>query len=87
MLKEFILVFSFLILSVVGLNGADGEKKSCEEEAEICMPPEEQEKEPPIAYRKHHCPRCNRYCYYWDRDIDATWPSKIEDSFYDYLRN
>jgi len=88
MLKDLLMLFSLIMLSIVGLGAkVDGESKSYEKEERECFSSEEGVKQPPAAYRKHRSPRYYRYCYYWNRDIDGSWPSKIEDSFYDYLRN
>lgn len=55
------------------------EEEMCNEE--LCRPPEKR------AYiRRYYCP--NRYCDFYDyedRDIDATWPGKMENSFMEEL--
>lgn len=89
MFKNLLLLFSSIMIITISLNAqVNGEGKPNNEEVNTNLPSGEAEKEGPIAYRRHRCPRgyC-RYCYYWCRDIDASWPSKIEDSFYDYMRN
>lgn len=59
----------------------DIEEDICENE-KICVP------EPQRGYaRRYCCPhRYRDYYYYEDKDIDATWPGKIENSFIDELR-
>lgn len=55
------------------------EEESCEEE-DFCLPKE-------TAYKRHyHCPTGYRYYHrYENRDIDATWPGKTDDSFMEQL--
>ena len=76
-----LLLLSPVILILVAAIGF-GEKTG--ENGGAC--PQENEEKGPVAYRKHYN-RYYYYDYYWDKDNDATWPTKIEDSFYDSLRH
>ena len=72
------------VLVLMGYVGAEEEYEieegSCEEEG-FC-PAEEENQE-----RCYHCPhrQYHRYYEYENRDIDATWPGKKENSFMEEL--
>jgi len=56
------------------------EEEGCEE-TDFCLPEEGKE------YSRHyHCPhRYYNYYYYADRDTDASWPGRRENSFMEKL--
>lgn len=83
------LIRFFLFIAVTfSLNVAAQETQEyeieggAEGEAEICIPEEECDKE--VSYRCRRRYRRRRRCC-CNRDIDASWPGKMQDSFYDEM--
>ncbi|MFQ5728879.1 MAG: hypothetical protein ACE5GN_00775 [Waddliaceae bacterium] len=77
----------FFAISALMLMGYVGAKEECDidesscEEADFCPAEEEnQEKCSQCPHRQYH-----NYYDYEDRDIDATWPGKHENSFMEDL--
>ena len=83
MMKRLLLILPVLLFSTVSaeeeMEEYDIEEEGCEEQ-DFCLPKE-------TAYQRHyHCPDAYRYYYrYENRDIDATWPGKNDDSFMEQL--
>lgn len=82
-MKKYLLVISsLLMLSTLSAQETgesyDLEESSCD--GDVCVPHEFS------YYRRYHTPhRYNNYYDYEDRDIDATWPGKQENSFMEDL--
>ncbi len=82
--KFFLIACMFMTANLFGLDEKTCPEDGCELEEESCVFIDEDEK--PIYQAKYRCPTCRRHYYdYEDRDIDATWPGKMEDSFRDSL--
>ncbi|NGX43544.1 MAG: hypothetical protein K940chlam7_01842 [Chlamydiae bacterium] len=82
-MKTFIFLLPVLLLMgyvVANEEEYDIQEEECSEEADFCVPEEQ-------GYSRHY--RCRHrysdYYYYADRDEDATWPGKQENSFIEEL--